>query len=480
MTGIVSGAERSSRPNVVFILVDDLGWTDLGCYGSTFYDTPHVDRLAESGVRFTNGYAASPVCSPTRAAIMSGKNPVRLQITDWIPGMIPMRPESANRYWLRQPPIINQLPHEEVTIAETLQTAGYQTFYAGKWHLGHEAHWPQTQGFEINQGGHHKGAPPGGYYSPYKNPILVDGPEGEYLTDRLGQEAVNFIENRDTDRPFLLYLAFYTVHTPIQGCNEFDDEYRLRADKLPKGVANRKIKEHRAKTRMTQSNPKYAAMVRSMDKNVGRVLSALEEQGLDDNTLVIFTSDNGGLSTQGGGGPTSVRPLRAGKGWCYEGGTRVPLIIRAPGVSESGETCDSPAISMDFYPTILEYAGLDLLPNLHQDGVSLVPQLQAPDQTQSRTLVWHFPHYHGSTWAPGSAIRDGDWKLVEFYETGQLELYNLADDLSEQHDLAKSNPQKAEQLKAKMHETLDGMGALYPARNPDYQAKLYGRLIETF
>lgn len=474
-------AATNSRPNVVFVLVDDLGWTDLGCYGSTFYDTPHLDAFAKTAVRFSNGYAASPVCSPTRAAIMSGKNPVRLQITDWIPGMIPMRPKSASRFLLRQPAIINQLPHKEVTIAETLRDAGYQTFYAGKWHLGEtEEFWPLTQGFDINKGGHSKGSPPGGYYAPYNNPVLSNGPDGEYLTDRLGDESVQFIENRDKEKPFLLYLAFYTVHTPIQGCNEFDAEYEKRAAKIPEQKRSRKRTEHRAKTRMVQSQPKYAAMVRSMDKNVGKVLDALEEQGLADNTLVIFTSDNGGLSTQGNGGPTSVLPLRAGKGWCYEGGTRVPLIIRAPGVSPAGTACETPAISMDMYPTILEYAGLDPLPQQHRDGMSLVSQLRKPEETQSRTMVWHFPHYHGSTWAPGSSIRDGDWKLVEFYESEKVELFDLANDLEEQKDLATSNTQKAAELKAKLHEMLDEMGALYPEKNPDYQAKRRGGYQETF
>lgn len=459
----------TAQPNIVLILVDDLGWTDLGCYGSSFYDTPNLDKFAESSVRFTSAYAASPVCSPTRAAILSGKNPARLQITDWIPGMIPMRPQTANRYPLLQPPIVNQLPHEETTIAETLQSAGYQTFYAGKWHLGEKRHWPESQGFEINRGGHDKGSPPGAYYSPYKNPVLEDGPTGEYLTDRLASETIEFIEQRDKDRPFFAYLAFYTVHTPIQGCNKYDELYRQRADGLPALNNHKLTEENGARTRVVQDNPEYAAMVRSMDENVGRVLNFLESEGLGDDTIVIFTSDNGGLSTQGKGGPTSVLPLRAGKGWCYEGGIRIPLLIRAPGISQDGTDCDVPTISMDLYPTILDCAGVPRQPEQHRDGISLAGYLRSPAETLKRTLVWHFPHYHASAWTPGSAIRQGDWKLIEFYEQDVVELYNLADDLGEQHNLADTDPEQAELLLNELHQSLDSMGALYPEQNPNFQ-----------
>jgi arylsulfatase A-like enzyme len=453
------------RPNVVLILVDDLGWTDLGCYGSTFHQTPRLDAFAAEGVRFTNAYAASPVCSPTRAAIMTGRHPARLKITDWIPGMMARNQEAAARQKLRGPQILNSLPHRETTLAEALREQGYQTFFAGKWHLGDRPHWPQHQGFEINRGGIEVGSPPGGYYSPYKNPQLSDGPEGEYLTDRLASEAVQFVAARDRSRPFFLCLWFYTVHQPIEGCREFDAHYQQRAAQLPHAGAASYRAEHRGKTRINQSDPKYAAMVRSMDQNVGRVLDALEQEHLEDETFVLFTSDNGGLSTTRGGGPTSVIPLRAGKGWCYEGGIRVPLVVRAPGVAGAGEVCDAPAIAMDFYPTILEYASLAALPQQHLDGVSLLPVLRSPREVVPRTLVWHFPHYHGSTWTPGSAIRQGDWKLVEFYEDEVVELYDLRDDVGERNDLSVARADVADPLRATMHAELERMGASYPQPN---------------
>ncbi|MGI9429955.1 MAG: sulfatase-like hydrolase/transferase, partial [Bythopirellula sp.] len=292
-----SFADTEQRPNVVMILVDDLGWTDLGCYGSTFYDTPRLDAFAAGAARFTNAYAASPVCSPTRAAIMTGKNPARLHITDWIPGMLPSNSPAALNRPLLGPAILNSLPDDERTLAEALRAQGYQTFFAGKWHLGDEGSWPQDHGFDTNRGGHHRGSPPGGYYAPYKNPQLSDGPEREYLTDRLTDEATKFLENRDASRPFFLCLWYYTVHTPIQGCQTYDQLYASKAASLPDAGAPKFRPEHQGRTRTNQSEPKYAAMMRSMDTNVGKVLDALEKHKLSEHTAVVFTSDNGGLST---------------------------------------------------------------------------------------------------------------------------------------------------------------------------------------
>ncbi len=462
LTVIVFSCGSTEKPNVIFILVDDLGWKDLGCYDSEFHDTPKLDELANRSIRFTNAYSASPVCSPTRAAIMTGKHPARVNITDWIPGMSVSRARDPK---LIPPEDIHNLPLEEFTIAEAFKEQGYKTFYAGKWHLGEtDEFWPEFQGFDINKGGVSWGAPKrnsgaGGYYSPYNNPRLENGPDGEYLTDRLTDESIQFIDSASDD-PFFLYLAFYTVHTPIMGCDKYDEIYEEKSYQLPDSGKIITVTERDTETRINQSNPKYAAMVRSMDANVGRLLKKLDETGKADNTIIVFTSDNGGLTSSGG--PTAVVPLRAGKGWCYEGGIRVPLLIRYPNMSHAGAVCDVPVISMDYYPTLLELAGLEQDPDQHVDGKSLVPFLENPGEMADRTLVWHYPHYHGSTWRPGSAIRDGNWKLIEFYEDNTVELYDLETDLEERVNMAKKFPDITKKLKTRMHEKLDEMGGQYP------------------
>lgn len=453
-------ANPSSKPNFVFFLVDDLGWMDLGCYGSTYHETPNIDALAKSGVRFTNAYAASPVCSPTRAAIMTGQYPSRVDITDWIPG------RGANNPKLITPEDRDNLALNETTLAETFRDKGYQTFYAGKWHLGDEGHFPQDQGFDINKGGHHKGSPPGGYYAPFNNPQLDDKPDDRYLTDRLTDESVEFIDQRDPNDPFLLYFSFYTVHTPVQGNDQYDDYFTEKAKSLT--GSTEPIRERDGLTRPRQDNPQYAAMAKSLDDNVGRVLDALEARDLDENTVIIFTSDNGGLSTLARIGPSSQLPLRAGKGWCYEGGIRVPLIIRAPGISQAGLVSDTPAISMDYFPTMLDLAGYNLQPNLHKDGESLVNALQGKSIDRD-TLYWHYPHYHGSTWKPGAAIRVGDWKAINFYEYGETELYNLKDDIGELKDLSKKNPEKLKELLAKLEKIQKKTNAKLPHPNLGYK-----------
>ncbi len=452
------------KPNVLFILVDDLGWSDLGCYGSSFYHTPNLDGLAEHSIRFTNAYSASPVCSPTRAALMTGRHPVRVGITDWIPGM---SEGSHKNFLLNCPEDLHNMPLEEVTLAETFRDQGYKTFFAGKWHLGeHEEFWPLSQGFEINQGGNHKGSPtfPGGkgYYAPYGNPCLSEGPEGEYLTDRLTDESIRFMESAGED-PFFLYLSFYTVHTPIQGCIDYDALYLEKQRLLPDSGRMEVRKEHDGITRINQTDPRYAAMVHSMDANVGRLLLSLKESGKMKNTIVIFTSDNGGLSTTPRAGPTSVVPLRAGKGWCYEGGIRVPLIISYPGMKSAGRVSDQPVISMDLYPTLKELAGVQDPRDSLLDGQSLVPYCQNPEKVENRVLVWHYPHYHGSSWRPGSAIRNKQWKLVEFYENQSVELYDLSVDLSEQNNLSLAYPELADSLRQQLHKKLENLGADYPA-----------------
>ena len=442
-----------------------MGWADIGANGSKFHETPNIDRLAAGGMRFTQGYAACPVCSPTRASILTGRHPVRVDITDWIPG----QSGKSNGNPLITPADRANLAHKEVTIAESLKGHGYQTFFAGKWHLGHEGHWPTDQGFDINIGGHHRGSPPGGYYAPWTNPALKSKKKGEYLTERLTEESVKFLEARDASKPFLLYLSYYNIHTPIQAYKKHIEKYQAKAAKQFKGKTPTRP-EHEGTNRMRQDNAALASMVAAVDDSVGTLLGKLKELKLDQNTVVIFFSDNGGLSTlrRGRFGPGCNLPLRAGKGWLYEGGVREPTIIRAPGVTKPGSVSRKPMVSMDFFPTMLELAGLPAQPKLHADGQSLVAQLKGND-SGTRTLYWHYPHYHGSAWKPGASIRDGDWKLIEFYHYKNFELYNLATDPGEQKNLAASNSKKANELRAKLAAWQKKMNAKMPVANPDYK-----------
>jgi arylsulfatase A-like enzyme len=472
-----NSSPNPDRPNFVFFLVDDLGWTDLSCFGSSFYESPNIDRLAATGVRFTDAYAACPVCSPTRASIMSGKYPARIGVTDWIPGRQAFRPSDPGHKMLSRP-FEQQMALEETTIAEALKEAGYSTFFAGKWHLGQEEqYWPEHQGFDINKGGHSKGSPPGGYFSPYTNPRLESGPEGEYLTDRLGDESAQFLDNVG-ENPFLLYLSFYTVHTPLQGKDSLVAKYQAKADQLgyteeerfrddlpwiktapPKG----KYRE-----RQIQDHPTYASMVESLDQNVGKVLDKLEALGLDDNTVVILMSDNGGLKTAEGS-PTTNQPLRAGKGWLYEGGIREPMIIRWPqGQAQAGTTCSTPVTSTDFYPTMLEMAGLSLRPEQHLDGKSLVPLLKCETELDREGIFWHYPHYANQGGLPGSAVRVGDYKLIEFFGEEKVELYNLRVDIGEQNNLAATNPELTQELQQKLDTWKAEVQAEGMDPNPDY------------
>ena len=451
----------AKQTNFLFFLVDDMGWADIGANGSKFHETPNIDRLARSGMRFTQGYAAGSVCSPTRASIMTGRHPVRVNITDWIPGQ-------SNRKTnpLLHPDDLSHLPLAEVTIAEALKEHGYQTFFAGKWHLGNKGQWPTDQGFDINIGGHHRGSPPGGYYSPWSNPALKAKQPGEYLTERLTDESVKFLEERDKTSPFLLYLSYYNIHTPIQAYKKHIDHYKAKAAKAFQDVTPTEP-EHDGINRTRQDNPALASMVAAVDDSVGVLLDKLTELKLDKNTVVIFFSDNGGLSTLARPGPGCNLPLRAGKGWLYEGGVREPTIIRAPDVTQPNSVSHKPMVSMDFFPTMLDLAGLPLQPKLHVDGQSLLPHLKGDDSGQ-RTFYWHYPHYHGSTWKPGASIRDGDWKLIEFYHYKNFELYNLADDPGERQNLAKAKPTKAKLLRAKLLAWQKQMQAKMPVPNPDY------------
>lgn len=438
--GRLSAAER---PNFVFILADDLGWSDLGCYGSSFHETPHIDRLASEGMRFTQSYTAGAVCSPTRGSIMTGKYPVRTGVTDYIPGL------SSDGRKLETPRTKTELALEEVTIGEALKAGGYQTFYAGKWHLGKSEFDADVQGFEIYKGDDELG----NYSQDWK------------FGDRMTTAALTFLKSRDTARPFLMYLSYHEPHQPILEYPRYIDRFRDKAAKLPSQESSTNIVERDGRTRVVQNDPTYASEVAGLDEWVGRVMGQLDEQGLAKNTIVIFFSDNGGLSTKAAPGPTSNQPLRAGKGWLYEGGIRVPLIVRAPGATKPGSICETPVISTDLYPTLLALAGLPLRPEQHSDGINIASLLSGGPAPDRQTFYWHYPHYHGSTWAPGGAVRKGDWKLIEFFEDNAIELYDLKADIGERTNLAAQNPERVNALRAELAKWRSGSGAVIPPPN---------------
>jgi arylsulfatase A-like enzyme len=445
--------------NVLFILVDDMGYKDLGCYGSTFYETPNIDKLAKSGTRFTNGYSACQVCSPSRAGIMTGKYPARLKNTDWFGAP---QPTNVGKHWTKNKPLLpaeykNFLEPNETTIAEALKAKGYKTFMAGKWHLGdEEKYYPESQGFEINKGGYLKGNP-GSYFSPYNNPKLSDGPVGEYLPFRLAAETNKFLENNQK-QPFFVYLAYYLVHTPIQALDSLTQKYELKRKQL--GLNDDFGDEGKSKVRHTQSMTKYAAMVEALDISVGRVLNKLTELGLDKNTLIIFTSDNGGLSTAEGS-PTSNLPLRAGKGWMYEGGIRVPLIIRNPDMKQV-PISNEIVTGVDYFPTILN----DLGNNKTLDGINISNALIG-NKLPKRAVYWHYPHYGNQGGQPSGAIREGDWKLIQHFESKNFELYNLKNDISEQKNEIEKQAKIATKLKIKLAKWQKEVGANFPTKNPN-------------
>lgn len=461
-----ASCSRSRRLNFLFILVDDLGWKDLGCYGSSFYETPHIDGLAAEGMRFTDAYAACPVCSPTRASILSGKYPARMDTTDWFGAP---QPDTESQHWLSKPLLparyIDRLPLEETTLAEAFSEAGYRTFFAGKWHLGpSEEFWPGKQGFEINKGGWAMGMPnrPGRYFSPYGNPRLADGPEGEHLPARLARETCDFIrENRK--RPFLAYLSFYSVHTPLQTRPDLEQKYHHKKAGFP-DTGPIWSREGERKLRRVQEHAVYAGMVEAMDQAVGRVLATLQETGVAGDTAVVLMSDNGGLSTSEGH-PTSNLPLRAGKGWLYEGGIREPMLIKWPGEIKPGSVCSQPVISTDFYPTLLEMAGLAPRPDQHVDGKNLVPLLRGRNLERG-PLFWHYPHYGNQGGSPGSAVRDGRWKLIHWYEGNRLELYDLETDIGETVNLAERQPDVVKRMQAALVAWLSEVDAKFPKPNP--------------
>lgn len=449
--GVVAQA-KAALPNIIFILADDLGYMDIGANNpNAFYETPNIDGLAKRGMRFTSGYAACPVCSPTRASIMTGKYPPRTGITDFIGGKRAAK--------LLPAPNQDHLRLEEITIAERLRGGGYTNLFAGKWHLGEGEFSPNSQGFGSGLVGSKQ------FYYPSGNVLAPDAKDDPKTTDRIADEAVHFIEASKA-RPFFAYLPFLAVHTPIGARPDLVEKYQRKAGSAPPDAWG---KEGERQVRLVQSHPVYAAMLEQLDSAIGRVLAALDRHGLADRTIIVFTSDNGGLSTSEGH-PTSNLPLRAGKGWPYEGGIRVPWIFHAPGVTKPGSVCDKPVISTDFYPTLLELADLPLSPQQHRDGVSLVPLLKGSDLRRG-TLFWHYPHYGNQGGAPCGAVRDGDWKLIEWYEDGAVELYNLRDDLNEKNNLATLQPDKAKELKSKLAAWRGDVKARMPTPNPGWKTE---------
>ncbi len=446
-----TGKKNPTRPlNFIFILIDDMGYSDAACYGSDFHHTPNVDRLAASGMKFTDAYAACPVCSPTRASIMTGKYPARLHLTDYLVGhrVDPNSPIIYADY-------IHHLPLGEIPIAEVLKPKGYVSAQIGKWHLGPEGYYPEQQGFDVNIGGTFSGMPRDYFFPGWGDNPPIKAQPGEYLTDRLTEAAEQFIEDNQ-DRPFFLYLSHYAVHIPIQAKQPMIELYR---GALRPGLVH--------------DNPIYAAMLESVDQSVGRVMSKLKELGIDDNTVIFFTSDNGGLSVEEGPHTpaTDNHPLRAGKGYLYEGGIREPLIVRWPGVTEPESVCREPVISVDYLPTIMEMAGIGPPRDPDVDGISIVPLLKGGERLNREAIYWHYPHFSNQGGRPGAAVRKGNYKLIEFYEGGRLELYDLSQDIGEKNDLAGSMPEKAEELRVMLEQWRQDLDANMPRPNPDYSSK---------
>lgn len=461
------GLKAADRPNVLFILADDLGWRDLSVEGSTFYESPNIDRIANEGVRFTNGYATCQVCSPSRASIMTGKYPARLAITEWIGAKM-------GEEWKRNTPLLpalynHQLDHQETTLAEAFREAGYRTFFAGKWHLGAEGSHPDDHGFEFNVGGFRRGSPPGGYFSPYSNPRMESGPKGEYLPFRLAAETTRFIREHEGEN-FLAFLSFYNVHSPLQTTKALWRKYRAKAAAQPRPT-ERFLIDRTSPVRQVQDHPLYGGMVEAMDSAVGEVLATLDALGLMKKTIVVFTSDNGGVAA-GDGKSTSNLPFRGGKGRQWEGGIREPYYIRWPDSPVNGSTVDTPVTGTDFFPTLLDLAGIPLLPDQHVDGISLEPLLKGKPLA-GRPLYWHYPHYSNQGGDPSSIIREGDWKLIYYHEDGHIELYNLVTDPGESTDLAGNYPILAKSMLEKLRAWLMEMEARFPTPNPDFNPQQF-------
>ena len=470
--------EVPNKPNILFILVDDLGIKDLGFTGSYFYETPNIDALASTSTIFTQGYAGSRVCSPSRATIMTGKFTARHGITDWIGAKSGTEWRTEKKEDKLIPAnYVRILLKEEITLAETMQANGYKTFFAGKWHLGEEGSYPEDHGFDLNVGGWESGSPKGGYFSPFNNPKLKDKQNGEHLSIRLANETAEFMETHQ-NKPFFTFLSFYAVHGPIQTSEDNWRKYRTKA--LEKGIKkNGFVMERKLPIRQHQDNPIYGGLVETMDSAVGIVLHKLKELGLDKKTIVIFTSDNGGVAS-GDNFSTSNLPFKGGKGYQWEGGIRTPYLVYVPWLNSEGKEINYPVTGADFYPTILEYSNIDLLKNQHQDGISLKSIIENDETPNERPLYWHYPHYGNQGGDPSSIIRQGDWKLIHYYEEGKNELYHMTDGAYEKHNVAEEFPKITTDLHQKLQNWLRSVNAKYPERDNQFsieKRKVYNAII---
>lgn len=453
------------KTNIIFILIDDMGWKDLSCYGSEFYETPNIDKLSKEGMTFNNAYATSPVCSPSRASILTGKYPARIQLTDWI--------GAHTRGKVIDADYLKQLPLEETTIAKVLRKAGYATWHVGKWHLGEKPYYPENHGFDINIAGGHIGRPMSGYFSPYNIENLEDKVDGEYLTDRLTDEAIDLIRNRDKEKPFFLNLWHYAVHTPIQAKESDINYFKCKAQKLGIDKINPLVEgenfpcDHKSHMKVTrrviQSSPEYAAMIYNLDYNIGRLIKSLEDEGILEESLVIFTSDNGGLSTAETS-PTCNFPLSEGKGWAYEGGVREPMIVYWKNKVKSGQNSDRIITSTDFYRTFLDVAEIKGYDNLGIDGESFFNTLINKDEERKTPVFWHYPHYGNQGGSPYSSIRKGKYKLIYFYEDEKARLYNLKNDIGEKNDISYENKEITLELLSELNKWIKEVGGKIPEK----------------
>ena len=460
--------QDDKKLNVIFIMVDDMGWPDLGCYGSDLHETPNIDRLAKESMKFTNAYSAAAICTPTRAALMTGKHPARLNMTIWLEYSGEPKPGVHEK--LVSPATVSNLPLEEYTIAEALKAEGYYTAHIGKWHLGNAIYYPEAQGFDINIGGTMWGMPYTFWY-PFSGWRAIDNEfryvpgledpgrdnENLYLTDRLTDEAIRIIKAKK-DEPFFVHLSYYSPHVPLEGKPGYVDYFGDKSN-----------------PELYHNNPVYAAMIASIDENVGRILEEVEKAGIYDRTVLFFYSDNGGLATPRVNVNNNY-PLRSGKGSLYEGGIRVPLIVKWPGVTSPGSSSDVPVNTMDFYPTILEMANAqgDAGHNKNIDGISIVPVLNNPSYTPERnTLFWHYPHYYQNITTPVSAMRKGNWKMLHYFEDDRLELYNLEKDLGEKNNLAQQYPEKVSELYNILQTWRKDINAQFPTYNSLYKPELW-------
>ncbi len=460
------------KPNIVFIYVDDMGYKDLACTGSSFYETPNIDKLRQKGMQFTNAYAACPVCSPSRASLLTGKYPARLGVTNYIRRASDNFHPSKGK--LIDAPYVDHLPKSEKTIAHYLSENGYNTWHIGKWHLGESEFYPDKCGFDINLGGCHLGYLPQGYFSPYNIETLEDGPKGEYLTDRLTDEAISLIKNCD-DKPFFLNLWHYAVHVPTDAKQKHIEYFEEKAKKMGLDKVQAietgdyfptEHKSHlKIERRVVQSNPEYAALIYSLDENVGRLIKVLEDTNKIDDTIVIFTSDNGGLSTAEGS-PTCNAPAREGKGWVYDGGIRVPLIMCYNGVIEQNSTCKTPTTTPDLFATLLNIAGVNYGEE-DIDGINIMPCLKGED-IKKRPIFWHYPHYGNQGGTPAASVLYGNYKLLHFFEDDIYELYNINEDVSQTNNLIKEKSDVATELKSMLKYWQDKLDVLYPSSNLNY------------